>query len=304
MISSFPKIFALGSPQIEGIFQGEVEITEKIDGSQFCFGLIEHELVMRSKGKVIYRDCVDKMFAKAVEYVTSIEEKIPNNTIFYCEYLRNPKHNVLTYSRVPKNNLMLFGVSTPERKFINNYKELCNFADLLEIERVPLLTIDTITDPNKLKDLLLTESVLGNVKIEGVVVKNYNTSTIITSNVILPIMSGKYVSEAFKEVHKEKWGRENTSKGALEVFKEQFRTEARWLKAVQHLKDNGELESSPRDIGKLLKAINTDIESEEAQYIKDNLYKLFKNEILRYANKGFPEWYKEKLLEKAFDFIQ
>jgi len=301
MISAFPKIFALGSPQIEGIFNGEVEITEKIDGSQFCFGLIEHELVMRSKGKVIYRDCVDKMFAKAVEYITSIEDKMPNNTIFYCEYLRKPKHNVLAYGRVPKNNLMLFGISTPERKFISNYKDLCDFADLLEIERVPLLEINTITNSDDLKIYLNMNSILGNVKIEGIVVKNYNTSTMITPNVILPIMSGKYVSEAFKETHKKNWGKENTSKGALEVFKEQFRTEARWLKAVQHLRDDGELEFSPRDIGKLLKSINVDIETEEKQYIKDNLYKLFKSEILRYANKGFPEWYKEQLLEKAFE---
>jgi hypothetical protein len=300
MISAFPKIFALGSPQIERIFNGEVEITEKIDGSQFCFGLIDNELVMRSKGKIIYRDCVDKMFSKAVDYVVSIENKIPNNTIFYCEYLRNPKHNVLSYGRIPKNNLMLFGVSTPERKFVSIYINLRDFADLLEIERVPLLDITTITNSDDLKTYLNMNSILGNVKIEGIVVKNYNTSTIITENVILPIMSGKYVSETFKETHKKNWSKENTSKGALEIFKEQFRTEARWLKAIQHLKDDNKLEFSPRDIGKLLKAINIDIQAEEEENIKNGLYKIFKSEILRYANKGFPEWYKEQLLEKAF----
>ena len=34
MINGFPKIFAIGSKQTERLFLDEVEITEKIDGSQ------------------------------------------------------------------------------------------------------------------------------------------------------------------------------------------------------------------------------------------------------------------------------
>jgi len=49
MISAFPKIFTLGTDYISDIFKEEVEITEKIDGSQISFGKIEGELYMRSK---------------------------------------------------------------------------------------------------------------------------------------------------------------------------------------------------------------------------------------------------------------
>jgi hypothetical protein len=52
----FPKIFALGTMYIRDIFEGAVEITEKIDGSQFVFGMIDGKLQLRSKGAVLYVD--------------------------------------------------------------------------------------------------------------------------------------------------------------------------------------------------------------------------------------------------------
>jgi hypothetical protein len=51
MIKAFPKIFAIGQDYIKDIFDGEVEVTEKIDGSQFVFGKLAGELYFRSKGK-------------------------------------------------------------------------------------------------------------------------------------------------------------------------------------------------------------------------------------------------------------
>ena len=38
-IQSFPKIFHIGESMIQNLFKGEVEITEKLDGSQFDFGI-------------------------------------------------------------------------------------------------------------------------------------------------------------------------------------------------------------------------------------------------------------------------
>lgn len=110
MMQAFPKIFAIGTDYINDIFNSEVEVTEKIDGSQFGFGKEDGEIITRSKGKVQYQGSVDTMFQKAVDYVHSIADRIPDNTYFYAEYLQRPNHNALTYNRVPKNNLILFGV--------------------------------------------------------------------------------------------------------------------------------------------------------------------------------------------------
>jgi hypothetical protein len=299
-LHAFPKIFTIGQDYIKDIFNNEVEITEKIDGSQFVFGLIEGELQCRSKGQTLYIEEPDKMFAKAVDYVVSIRHQLPDNTIFFCEYLQKPHHNVLSYSRVPKNNLILFGVSdNTGTYFKKDWSILNSYADQAGIEMVPLLykgKIDTIDQITKLLD---TDSILGNTKIEGIVAKNYQQPFLLGGQPI-PLMMGKYVSEKFKEVHREKWGSEHTHAGAWDTFKRSFCTEARWQKSVQHMKDAGELKNSPQDIGKLILAIKKDIAEEEKEDIKNFLWKEFGDELLRGSTKGAPEWYKEQLLKSSF----
>jgi hypothetical protein len=110
-------------------------------------------------------------------------------------------------------------------------------------------------------------------------------------------MSGKYVSEAFKEVHQKDWSKLNIGKGKFDVLKEQFKTEARWNKAIQHLKENGELTGTPKDIGALLKEVRVDIETEEKENIKEMLYSVFKEDILKYSVHGLAQFYKEKLVK-------
>jgi len=299
MIKAFPKIFAVGSTYIPQLFDNEVEISEKIDGSQLNFGKIDGELFIRSKGKQIFIESPDKMFQKGIDYILSIQEKIEDNAVYYCEYLQNPHHNLLEYERVPKNNLILFGVSTSIDSFVKDYNTLQLWADKLDIEVVPLLYHGKIDNPEQLLAFLVEDSVLGGTKIEGVVIKNYSQPFLLGGQPI-PLMMGKYVREDFKEVAREKWGKEHTSKGKWETFKESFKTEARWEKGIQHLKEKGELENSPRDIGKLIAEIKQDIVTEEQDDIKDFLFREFGDELLRYATSKFPEFYKEKLLKDSF----
>ncbi len=298
MIHSFPKIFSLGTDYIKNIFDTEVEITEKVDGSLFSFGRIDGQLYFRSKGAQIFPENVDKMFKKGVEYALSLESTLPDNTIFYCEYLKSEKHNNLKYNKVPKNNLALFAL-WHEGKFITDYDFLELSAKAAGIDVVPLLFKGKIESVDKIKELLDTESFLGGCKIEGVVVKNYNMPFLLGGQPI-PIMMGKYVSEQYKEVAKG-WHERNSSKGKWEMYKECFKTEARWLKAIQHLKEAGKLENSPRDIGNLIKAIQEDIEQEEKENIKEFLWKEFGQEVLRMSVKGFPEKYKQYLLTNSFN---
>jgi len=299
MIKAFPKIFAIGTDYIKDIFSGDVEITEKIDGSQFVFGKINGEMYYRSKGKQIFIESVDSMFKIAVDYAESLESILPDGTIYYCEYLMKPLHNTLRYDRVPTNHLMLFGVCDVTDKFYSEHKDLVMSALLLNIEAVPLVFNGKIKTATEIFDLIKKESALGGVDMEGIVVKNYQMPFLLGGHPI-PVMAGKYVSEKFKEVHGRSWG-EKTGKGKFEVFKDSFRTEARWEKAVQHLRDNGVLEKSPRDIGKLIKEVQEDICEEEIDNIKEFLWREFGREVTRYAVRGLPEWYKEQLVENNFE---
>lgn len=298
MIHAFPKIFALGQPYIKDIFDGEIEITEKVDGSQFVFGKINGELYMRSKGQQIFPENPQRMFREAVEYVVSIQDKIHDDWIYYCEYLQKPKHNVLAYDRLPKNHLVLFAMyNIATKTFASLYSMLILEARNLDIDIIPCFSKVVVNDINSYIDILLDkESFLGGAKIEGFVVKNYNKPFLLGGQPI-PIMAGKYVSEAFKEKHKGEWKGAYTTQGKWDKFKEIFRTEPRWHKAIQHLRDSGLLEHSPKDIGNLLKEIQRDITEEEQDNVKGFLWNHFGHELLRHSVKGFPEFYKRYLVE-------
>lgn len=297
MIPSFVKIFAIGTDYIKDIFEERVEISEKIDGSQIAFGLINNNLHIRSKGSILYQDNPEPMFKNGMDYVASIQGLLPEGIVFYGEYLRKPKHNTLVYSRIPRNNIILFGAKLFSRdSYLPDFQE---YAEVLGLETVPCVTAH-ISSPEDLKDFMDLESVLGGTKREGVVVKNYGRKFLLGGQP-MPMMCGKFVSEQFKEVHKNRWGKEETGKGRFETFCESFHTEARWQKAVQHLAEKGELENSVRDIGKLMKEINIDIEAEEKADVMEYLWHEYKRDIFRSATRGAAEWYKEQLLKRSFN---
>jgi hypothetical protein len=290
MIQAFPKIFAIGTDYIRDIFNGPVEISEKVDGSQFGFGKVGGELLIRSKG------AREKMFSEGIAYVESVAHLLPEGIIFYGEYLKKPKHNTLAYQRIPNNHIMLFGaMNIAAQSFDPSFQ---SWADVLGLEVVPKWEA-TIANADDLRHQLDRESVLGGCKVEGVVVKNYSRPFLLGGQPI-PIMAGKFVSESFKEVHRNRWGTEEKGSSKWATFCGSFNTVARWEKSVQHLAENGSISNTPKDIGALLKEVHADIEAEEKEAIKEYLWHENKREIFGAAVRGLPEWYKQRLLESAF----
>ena len=290
-IPAFPKIYAFGHRQIKDILNGIVEITEKVDGSQLGFGKVNDEPMIRSKGKLIVEDAPDQMFSMAVAQFQRFKHLIPDNMVFWGEYLRKPKHNVLAYDRTPKNNIALFGGMDVVSQETLPYDALCNFASDFDIDVVPLV-YSGIANIDAILGMLERESYLGGETVEGVVVKRYEPYEI--RGMYVPLMAGKYVREKFKEKLHKKSKKEST-KVTWENFKEGYRTEARWWKAIQHLREQGYVLGEPKDIGPLIKEIKSDIIEEEMEVIKQFLWNMYREDLLRKAIAGFPEWYKEKL---------
>ena len=287
----FPKIFAVDSQYVDTIFQDEVEITEKIDGSYFCFGKdIEGNLRMRSKGKEIYIDAHDNLFNKAVDTAQINYKLLDEGEYVHCEYLKKPKHNALIYKRVPNDYLIVFGVSD-EGGVFQTYDEVVSTAWSLGLEAVPLYHQGKI-ERHQLEKLLEKESCLGG-NIEGLVIKNHHQLFLIGGQP-MPLMCGKLVTDEFKEVHRTSW---TSGADTFNEFIQSFRTEARWDKAIQHLREVGELTNTPQDIGKLITEIKRDIIDEEGETIKSFLFKHFIGRLIGKATGGFPEHYK-LLIEK------
>lgn len=298
MVGPYPKIFALGHRNIRDIFDDPVEITEKFDGSQIGFGRIKGDLFVRSRGTQIFPESSDKLFKPAVEHILSIEDRLVEGVFYYGETLYRPKHNVLAYERVPRNHIALFAIRYEDGSFCNDWALLKTVADDFEIDVVPLIYQGKF-EANDISGLLNRASLLGNTLIEGVVVKNYSRDYML-GGAHIPLMAGKFVSEKFKEKHNSARPK-FTGKGKWELYCEGYRTEARWKKAVQHLREAGNLLGDPKDIGSLIKEVQQDIVVEHLDEIKEYLWNNFKGDLLRKAIAGLPEWYKNELLTGSID---
>lgn len=297
MIHGYSSIFALGHKAVENILSSSVIVEEKIDGSQFSFRRMDDgELGCRSKGQQIVADAPQKMFERAVNTAKSLMPVIHKDWIYRGECLDKPKHNTLSYGRVPKGNVIIYDIDVGLEDYMS-YKEKEEECGRIGLECVPLLYEGKINDWETLKVFLDQESCLGGTKIEGFVIKNYSLFTQDKK-----AMMAKYVSEKFKEKHSAEWKNKNPKSGDILVkMVETYKTEARWNKSIQHLLEVGELENSPRDIGSLIKEIQKDIQKECEDEIRDELWKWAWSHISRGVIKGFPEYYKERLAKSSFE---
>lgn len=294
-IASYPSIFAIGHRYITEIFSEPVLVEEKVDGSQFSFGILGGELVMRSKGATVNKDAPEGMFSKAVQSVLELADQLKPGWTYRGEYLSKPKHNTLAYERAPVRNIILFDINTGTETYLSRSEKEAE-AKAIGLEIVPKLFEGMVTSPESIFSLLDTPSVLGGCKIEGVVVKNYARF-----GMDKKVLMGKFVSEAFKESHGKEWRAKNpVISDIVDRLVLTLRTEARWQKAVQHLREAGTLEGSPKDIGDLIGEVKRDVLVEESEFIKEKLYEWAKDRISRSVAAGLPEWYKKTLVENSF----
>lgn len=297
LIPSYSKILTLGSAYTDNALDGEVVIQEKVDGSQFAFGISdESALLCRSKGQSIQLEAPNNLFKPAVEHVIKLANSkafgaIPDDSYFYGETLSTPKHNTLKYERTPKNNIVLFD-GIVGGKYLTRL-ELESVAKSFDVDVVPEL-YRGLADVDRIKQLMDTQSYLGGEVIEGVVVKNYS-QTIMLGGQVMPLFT-KYVRESFKERNLKDW-KAKSPKGDLTALLQSFKTEARWVKAKMFLRDQNLLVQEPKDIGPLIKRVHQDILEEEKENIKNDLFKIYEDDILRISTNGLPQWYKNQLLE-------
>lgn len=290
------KIWNVGSIELNTFFDEPVFVEEKIDGSFFQFGIFNGELKLRSKGKELIVDAPEKLFNSAVNTVKELIPLLKEGFTYRAEYLAKPKHNALAYDRIPGKFLIIHDILNGEEAYLT-YEDKKSEAQRLGLEVVPLIYTGLISTPEQFMKLLDNVSILGGQKIEGIVCKNYTKF-----GRDKKILMAKFVSESFKEVHKSDWKISNPGNAdILQIITTKYTSQARWNKSIQHLKERGELDNSPKDIGNLIKEVQNDIKSECKEDIKEELWSWAKDKILRGAVRGLPEWYKEELVKSQFD---
>lgn len=302
---SYPSLYALGHRYLSDLLLDPVLVEEKVDGSQFSFGMFgnledeSYQLKCRSKGAQLNVFAPEKMFEKAIASVKVRQDILHRGWTYRCEYLANPKHNALCYDRVPKDHLVIFDINIGHENYLD-YAAKAEEAARIGLEIVPKMFEGHITNVDEFRALLDRESFLGGQKVEGVVIKNYHRF-----GQDKKILIGKYVSEAFKETHAREWKADNPTKNdVVALLIATLKTDARWRKGVQHLREAGKLEDSPRDIGLLFKEVPNDIRKEEEDFIKQKLFEWAWPHIQRGVMAGLPEWYKEQLMKKQFEVVE
>lgn len=294
---SYPSIFNVGHRALEGFFDGPVLVQEKVDGSQFSFGSFGGELRCRSKGQQLVVTAPEKMFTLAVETAVGLFEagKLVDGWTYRGEYLQKPTHNTLTYGRIPAQHVILFDINDGHESYLL-YSAVANEAARLGLDVVPLMFEGWIKTPEQFKEYLERDSVLGGTKVEGVVAKRYDLF-----GQDKKCLMAKYVCEGFKELNSKAFRIANPTRGdVVEKMIGLYKTEARWQKAVQHLREAGTLQGAPQDIGALMKEVHADIEKECAADIAETLMKWALPQIKRAVVGGLPQWYKDRLLTQQF----
>lgn len=293
---SYPKIYNKGHAATNRITSSEeVIIEEKVDGSQFSFGVFDGQLKFRSKGVEIQPDNIPKMFAEGIRSIEGIRESLKDGWMYSGEYLQKPKHNALTYDRIPNRHVILFDIRTGEEQYLSRVDKERE-AESLGLEIVPLLYSGPLGDAN-LEELMDRKSILGgNRNIEGVVIKQSIVNKFDPSGKALVV---KLVSETFREVHKKKWKVKDvtTGKDILAKLKDQYRNEARWRKAFQSLRDAGVLNKEGKDIPLLIKEVRRDIIEECELEILEVLKQWAMPEILNKSVSGLGAYYMQSLNE-------
>lgn len=298
---SYSSIYAVGHRALRALLNGETQLVaeEKVDGSQFAFGRFGDELRVRSKSQEFPIDAPPQMFNHAAATVKALGPALHDGWTYRGEYLQKPKHNTLAYDRVPDGHIILFDIETAECEFLDPVATL-DEATRIGLQAVPMLWSgagDTLT-PVVLHELLDRTSVLGGQKIEGIVIKPLNRDRFDQDKKVL---MGKFVSEAFKEVHRGAWRTANpTRSDILDRLIETYRTPARWQKALQHLREAGVIEGTPRDIGRLIHEVPADLLKECREEITAALFTHFWPKIQRGVMAGLAEWYKQSLLDEQF----
>ncbi|MFA5378703.1 MAG: RNA ligase family protein, partial [Dehalococcoidia bacterium] len=235
-------------------------------------------------------------FEPAVQHVIAHYEALRElaPVCLYGEYLAKPRQNTIAYARIPRGYIVLFDMAIGG--VLRDYDAaLGQVAERLECDVVRTIHRGPVT-MDDLRGMLTEKPMLGGDMLEGIVVKNYGQN-ILLGGQVWPVFC-KLVNEQFKEKHAANpdW---KSGKNREQEYYDTFCTEARWRKAVQHMRERGELQDAPQDIGPLMKEIHADLLDEEAEDIKEWLYREHVKDVVRAAQRGFADWYKAQLVERV-----
>lgn len=154
-----------GRDFLDKLFDGFVTINEKLDASAFAFEKNKNgTLDFYKRNTDIPISMVDRtlvqLYEKPIAHIQSLQENvmnaIPVGWRFGMEYFIDEKPQTISYDRVPKNNLVLSYIHIKNNfgklvRTVQDEEDLNKWADLLEIERSPIIFQGKLDNDQKIK---------------------------------------------------------------------------------------------------------------------------------------------------------
>jgi len=254
---------------------GKIFVQEKLDGANFRFCREENldkeyhtdnrEIVFGSRN-IAYKNekDVDKTFSHAVEYVrervsdedmASIEESIGGPVTIFGEAL-HPHTLEYDFEEIP--NVVAFDIwNHSSAEFVSPIRAKHFVEQTIGLEFSPILDIVEVSDWKEY-EMSVPKSAYGNVKAEGMVLKNPTTN-----------VYAKIVREEFKEKHTKSFGKPKKHQDmGEEKLSYRYIPNARIEKQVHKLIDEGDWDSKQMEMmEELPEAVIRDMANEEMEEI-------------------------------------
>lgn len=148
--------------RIEKLLDEKIEISEKLDGSRFQVQPQEGSGLLYFKRKDMPISTIDrtlsKYYEKAVMHFDTLSEdkvsQLPDGWRFGMEYFPNLHPVTISYDKLPLNNLVLTDIQVKDPKdrtidIITDKETLNKWADILEVERPPIIFEGELSDSQK-----------------------------------------------------------------------------------------------------------------------------------------------------------
>ena len=226
-MKKYPKIFALGKEETEGLLDGELVLQEKIDGGNFRFMFKDGEVIFGSRTQEFESDDVEQ-WKRVINYLkTQVKDKKKKEgVIFFGEAILRHTLNY-DFDKMPA--FLGFDVWHIKKEEFLPYKKVLKLFKQYDIELCPFIKQGIWNKDLSEKDLEIPRSKYVDNWAEGIMIKNYKKQ-----------IFGKVVSDKFKEENRRVFGGgKKHAKDDAEYFTLVYATNSRIDKAVFKEIDSG-----------------------------------------------------------------
>ena len=113
-------------------------------------------------------------------------------------------------------------------------------------------------------------------------------------------LSGKLIRDEYREVQQGEWNKQK-KKGSIDEIEEIYLTNVRFMKSIQHLRDENKLTFEKKDLAILIPEVLNDLLLEEKDTIDKIILNKFYEQFRRRISNFVVTQYTEYLLLKQFE---